>query len=83
MVETRHLAGGVEAGDRASSVFSTRPSVSTFSPPKVNLSCAVIGKPENGASTIGFAQFDFGSVIPEVSLPSILVGPSRRVRRLR
>ena len=49
------------------SCSSTRPSVSTFSPPKVNLTCAVIGNPENGASAIGFAQFDFGGVIPEVS----------------
>ena len=74
VVETRDLAGGVEAGYRCLVVFSTRPSVSTFSPPKVNLSCAVIGNPENGASTTGFAQFDFGGVIPEVALPSIQVG---------
>jgi hypothetical protein len=47
--------------------------VSTFSPPKVNLSCAVVGSPENGASTIGFAQFDFGGVIPEVSLRQVLL----------
>jgi hypothetical protein len=52
----------------ASVVFSTRPAGSTFSPPRVNLTCAIIGNPENGASTIGFAQLDFGGVIPVLLL---------------
>lgn len=66
MVEARDLADGTATGDRRV-VRVQHASVSAFRPPKA-LTCAVIGNPENGASTIEFAQFDLGGVTPDVFL---------------